>query len=243
MASPRNASALVVLLILGCGGSGGGSVDKAAHLRFFDALSDTSNVRLNVGSRLFRAGGDGPSFENGAGGGYGDVPSGTIDLTLRTYDQTSTLATLTSQRLLQGAHYTAVALTTGSTKKLLLLRDAATPSTGAALFRVVNAYTTTTPLYLQLFKDSDNSLAYKTNTTSGTGLASGGTLSYQPVNESATDGSSYTLQVYDTSDFQNPIATKSATLKTSEPLTFFLYNKRSSSDMAIRAATDQYAND
>ncbi|RYG41723.1 hypothetical protein EON79_20270 [bacterium] len=165
----RNASAsLAALALLGCGGEG--SVSNAAHLRFFDAFSDQSNVRLTVGSRTYSAGGT--SFENGDDPKYGNVPSGTVDLNVLTYDQTTSLATLTAQNLVEGANYTVVASTSGTTRRLTLYRDGATPSTGAAIVRVINAYTGNTSVFLRLFKDSDNSLAYQTNTTASNGLAS-----------------------------------------------------------------------
>ena len=237
MAFRRNASALAALLLAGCGGQG--AVRNSAQLRFFDAFADQSNVRFTVGGRLYRAGSVGPSIENGDEAIYTDVPSGTIDLVVQTYDRNTTLATLTAQRLTPANFYTAVALTAGTTKKIVLVRDSSVQTAGAALFRVIDAYTTNTPVFLRLFKDSDHSLAYQTNTTSGTGLAGGGTTGYQSVVEANADGSSYTLRVYDASDFANEIGSKSVTLKSGTPVTFFLHNKRSSTDMAVRTAEDR----
>lgn len=226
--------------ISGCGGSTVG--DNPAKLRFFDAFFDQGNVRLNVGNHLYKAGDVGPSIENGNDVKYGNVPSGTVDLTVQTYDRVTTLATLTGQRLTGGFSYTAVALTASGTKRILLIRDSAVQTEGAALFRVINAYSTTTPLFLRVFRASDNALVYQSNVTQGTGLAAGGTTGYQSVSEASTDGASYTLRVYDASDFANELQSKTVTLKSGSPVTLFLYNRRSSNDMAIKTGTDPSTN-
>lgn len=238
----RKAAPVVALaILLGCGGSG--HVTNAAHLRFFDALSDTSNVRLYVGGHLYSAGSVGPSIENGDNAAYGDVPSGSsISLVVNTYDNqvaggnSSSLATLTSQTLVEGLNYTAVALISGSTKKLVLYSDNSTLVSGNAYFRVIDAYSTTTPVYVELRKKSDNTLVYATSTT--TGLADGGSTGVQFFATTDTGATDYTLTVYSDTGFTNPLGSATVSLTAGKSVTTFLYNSTSGTSLRFKNSTD-----
>ena len=249
----RNASALIGLAALvGCGGSS--NVSNPAHVRFFDALLDSGNVRLYIGGSLYSAGDDGPSYEHGDGFDYGDAPSGTgQSIVLNPYsNQNTTLASLTSQSLVRGAHYTLIASTTSSTSSgtttntptLKLYRDILSGNGTSQYVRVLNAYAGATALYTRIVRKSDGTVVYgnSTNGTTTTGIVAGGTTGYLSITPTVTDDDEdYSLQVYDTSDFSNEIGSSTLSLKVGSPKTVVIYNKSDDDpggDISIKSDTD-----
>lgn len=223
-------------------------MSNAAHLRFFNALNDNGAVRLYVGGHLYESGGD-ASIENGDSPQYGNVPSGTVSLIVNKYsDQntgtnSSTLASLTSQTLLQDRNYTAVALLSGTTKSLVLYADNVAITDNIAYFRIINANNTTTPLYIDVVDKATGSSVYSTSST--TGFASGATTGLQQNyygDTSGVDSEDVTIHVYSDSAMTNEIATQTVGLSVGKVVTTFIYNKKSGSGLSFRSSTDQDTN-
>ena len=236
----KAAPVMGLALLIGCGG--GSTITNGANLRFFDALSGSGNVRLYVGATLYQASGVGPSIENGNDLAYGSVPSGTVSLVVNAYTNqnpagnTSSLATLTSQTLTPALNYTAVALTAGTTKEIVLYSDNSTLTTGNLYFRVIDAYSTTTPVYLQIRDKSTNALIYETSTT--TGLTVGGSTGVQFFATTTTGSEDYTITVYSDTGFTNPIGSTTVGLTAGKSVTTIMYNKTSGTDLQFKSATD-----
>ena len=233
---------IALAILVGCGGSGG-SIGNAAHLRFFDALGDSGNVRLTVGGRLYRAGGD-ASIESGDDPRYGDVPSGTVSLVVSRYGDLSggtpsALASLTTQTLVSGRSYTAVALLSGTTRRLVLFADGSDLDGETAYFRVVNANGTTNPLYLRVVDNGDT--LYQTgNASNSAGLAAGANTGLQGVGLGGDDDKrDVTLRVYRDADFTDEIESKTITLTKGKSVTTFVYDRDSGSGLAFKSSTDR----
>ncbi len=228
---------IVLAAVIGCGGSG--VVSNGARLRFFDALSDTGNVRLYVGGKLYSAGGVGPAIKFGDEVAYGNVPAGTVSLYVNPYSDLSSggdsksLASLTSQTLVAGKSYTAVALISGTTKRLVLYADNTSLASDGVYIRIINGSTTVTPLYLYLERKSDGSYAYQTE------LESGDDSSLVSVSSSATSAEDYVLHAYRDADLSDEIASTTLSLAPGKATTTFLYNRKSGSGVSFRSALDR----
>ena len=253
MLTPKRLATLLALAALaGCGGGGSSSVPNAARVRFFDAFRETGNVRLSIGGRLYRADGK-TSFEYGDGFEYADATSGTgLSIGVNPYSEAgTTTASLATQTLVAGKHYTLVGLTSGATstgtttnavQTLRIFRDAVAQVANTQYLRVIHATATNTPVYLRLVRKSDNTLVYSSFTTGtgGVGLAVGNSTGYLAITPSnTTDAEDYTLQIYDAADFANLLASATVTLNVGHPVTAIVYNRsKSDSDLRIKSGED-----
>lgn len=239
---------IALAILIGCGGSG--TVSNGAHLRFFNALNNAGNVRLYVGGHLYDVGGS-TSIDNGDSPQYGDVPSGSsLSLVVNDYGNqssggnTSSLATLTGQSLTAGRSYTAVALLVGTAKKLVFFSDNSTLSSDTAYFRIVNANSTTTPLYVQVTEKGASFPLYETPTGgTSSGFASGSYTALQSdYFADSTDSREVTLRVCRDTGFEDEIASTTFSLTPGKAVTAFLYNKSSGSGISFRTSTDRDPN-
>ncbi len=212
-------------------------MDNAAHFRFFNAFSDRVDVRAYVQDHLYETGGVGPAVGYGNRLEYDDVPSGTVDVTAGPYGSLNTVwASLADRSFVEGRRYTVVGTTNGSTRTLYLFGDGVTATDGAAYFRVINASTANTPIYVILRRDSDDVVVYQSGTA--TALTIGNSTGYRAVAED--DEETYTLNVYGSSDFSNSLSGDvSVTLRNGTPLSMVVYDRASGSgQVSVRVGED-----
>lgn len=226
-----------LLALLGCGGD---SVKDAARFRFFNAFTDSEDVRVYVGDHLYSANRVGPALSFANDLAYGAAPSGAVDIRVNPYiDPNVNWATLSGQTLLKDGKYTAVGVTNNGTRTLYLFSDGVNQAAGTAYFRIINATSGRAPVYLTVTRDADASVVYQTSAT-GAGFPLGSSTGYRPTSVSSEEPARYVVNVFGASDLSNPLSGDLAVdLQSGFPTTIVLYN-RSDGTVGIKTGVDVY---
>jgi len=234
----RSKSILAAVALLALAGCGGSSVKNASHLRFFNALNGSEDVRVYVGDRLISGNNAGPAYGYGGDFGYAQAPSGSVDIVVNPYiDPTTTTASLATQTLVKDRNYTVVAMSLSGTATLRLYADSVVQSANTAYFRIIDAASVATPVYA-ILRDPVGNVVYQTSSTSP--LTTGTNTGYRSYATDGTDSAQYTLDVYDGSDFANSIGSETVTLQPGGPVTIVLYDQKNGTGVSIKSGVDVY---